>query len=255
MWFDRLKAMKEESGLTAEQISKQSGIPKPTLEKLFSGATKDPKLPTIQRLVHFFGHTLDDLDDVPSNAKKAPFYSREAARLADAYENKLDSWGRQAVRELVNTELARCEDETHFLVETAPKEEPKVIPIFHSVSTAGIAAPILGEDYDHYELKPEDPQGAMFAIRLQGDSMEPDFPDGSIVFCNRDPLADGDIGVFSVDGNAVCKQYHREGSMTYLFSLNRKRQDADVFLLPGGDHSLVCQGRVITKKRYQIPGR
>lgn len=65
MWLDRLRAMKSESGLTTKEIASQSGIPEPTLEKLFAGATKEPKLGTITELVHFFGHTLDDLTDAP----------------------------------------------------------------------------------------------------------------------------------------------------------------------------------------------
>lgn len=61
MWRESLKKMKANSGLTTAEIAKQADIPEPTLEKLFSGATKDPKLPTMQKLVHFLGYTLDDL--------------------------------------------------------------------------------------------------------------------------------------------------------------------------------------------------
>lgn len=72
MWLDNLKAMKEQSGMTTKEISAKSGIPEPTLEKLFAGATKDPKLATMQQLVHFFGRTLDDLDDSSIGMKKSP---------------------------------------------------------------------------------------------------------------------------------------------------------------------------------------
>ncbi|WNX84400.1 helix-turn-helix transcriptional regulator [Agathobaculum sp. NTUH-O15-33] len=61
IWLDNLKLMKERSGLTTKEIAKQSGIPEPTLEKLFAGQTKDPKLTTMTQLVHFLGFTLDDL--------------------------------------------------------------------------------------------------------------------------------------------------------------------------------------------------
>ncbi len=72
MWLDNLKAMKEQSGMTTKEIAAKSGIPEPTLEKLFAGATKDPRLATMQQLVHFFGRTLDDLDDSPTETKKSP---------------------------------------------------------------------------------------------------------------------------------------------------------------------------------------
>lgn len=62
MWLDVIRDMKSKSGLTTAEIAKKSGIPEPTLEKLFAGKVKDPKLPTIQKLVRFFGGSLDDLD-------------------------------------------------------------------------------------------------------------------------------------------------------------------------------------------------
>lgn len=61
MWQESLKRMKAASGKTTAEIASGSGIPEPTLEKLFSGATKDPKLPTMQKLVYYLGYTLEDL--------------------------------------------------------------------------------------------------------------------------------------------------------------------------------------------------
>lgn len=70
MWREPLKKMKAESGLTTSEIVAKSGIPEPTLEKLFAGVTKDPKLPTMQKLVHFFGYTLDDLYEAKEKAPR-----------------------------------------------------------------------------------------------------------------------------------------------------------------------------------------
>lgn len=186
--------------------------------------------------------------------KKASPYSDEAKKIAKDYTS-LDHWGKRVVRSVIDEEKARCEDESRFLAETAPEEEPKVINLYLNPAAAGYASPVFGQDFEPYTLGPEDPKEAEYAVRLQGDSMEPHFPDGAIVFVNRDPLADGDIGIFCVDGGAVCKQYHRDpAGFVYLFSLNRKRDDADLFLSPNGSRSLVCQGRVITRKHFPLPG-
>ena len=77
--------------------------------------------------------------------------------------------------------------------------------------------------------------------------MSPWIPDGSVVYVNRDPLADGDVGIFCVDGAMVCKQYHKRGGTVYLFSLNRSRADADVVLPESSGRSLVCLGRVMLR--------
>lgn len=94
-WLIRLKEMKRKSGLTTKQIAEGSKIPEPTLEKLFSGATKEPKLPTMQQLVHFLGYTLDDLAPknpslvVPEvNAKWQKIHSN-FEKLNDAGQDRL----------------------------------------------------------------------------------------------------------------------------------------------------------------------
>ena len=197
------------------------------------------------------------LREEAAQEKAAAPYSSAAMELARDYDERLDAWGRKQVRSTADVEIARCEDESRFMEEAAPpEEEPKVIPLYWSPAAAGLAAPILGDDYDHYVLTAEDPQGAVFAIRVQGDSMEPHFPDGSIAFCNKDPLQDGDIGVFCLDGDSFIKQYHYDKmmGMTYLFSLNRDRADADKLIPRTGGQTLTCFGRVMTKRRYPIPG-
>ena len=42
-------------------------------------------------------------------------------------------------------------------------------------------------------------------------------------------------------------------AMMYLFSLNRKRADADILLSPSGNRSLVCFGRVLLPARPPLP--
>lgn len=60
-WFENLKRMKKNSGMTTADIAAGTGIPGPTLEKIFSGSTKDPKLQTIHKVIKFMGYTLDEL--------------------------------------------------------------------------------------------------------------------------------------------------------------------------------------------------
>ena len=83
-------------------------------------------------------------------------------------------------------------------------------------------------------------------MRIQGDSMTPFIEDGEIVYVNHDPLQPGDIGIFWLDGDMLCKQYHKDpAGVVYLFSLNRARADADVVLTPSSGRRLACFGRVI----------
>lgn len=251
---DRVRNYRKAQGLTQEALAKAIGVSKTTITGYELGY-REPDVEKIKLLSDALGVTGDDLLNTGfSKVKKAPSVSDEAMRMARDYD-KLDSWGRQAVRDLTDTELARMEDEARFMNSAAMEDEPKVINLYAEPAAAGIAVPTMGVDFEPYTLKPDDPQGAAFAVRLQGNSMEPYFPDGSIVFVNHDAMVNGDIGIFCVDSGTVCKQYYRDPlGMVYLFSLNRNRSDADVILGPSSNRTLICQGRVITKRRFPIPG-
>lgn len=221
-------------------------------EYRYSGRLKNQTQAILSLIEKGYDALTSDTSAAPTS-KKAPSISDEAMRMARDYD-KLDNWGRQAVRDLTDTELARMEDEARFMNGAMLEEEPKIINLYAEPAAAGIAVPTMGVDFEPYTLKPDDPQGAAFAVRLQGDSMEPYFPDGSIVFVNHDAMVNGDIGIFCVDSGTVCKQYYRDPlGMVYLFSLNRNRSDADVILGPSSNRTLICQGRVITKRRFPIP--
>lgn len=250
---DRVRTYRKAKGLTQEALAKAIGVSKTTITGYELGY-REPDVEKIKLLSDALGVTGDDLLNTGfSKTKKAPSMSDEAMRMARDYD-KLDNWGRQAVRDLTDTELARMEDEARFMNGAMLEDEPKVINLYAEPAAAGIAVPTMGVDFEPYPLKPDDPQGAAFAVRLQGDSMEPYFPDGSIVFVNHDAMVNGDIGIFCVDSGTVCKQYYRDPlGMVYLFSLNRKRSDADVILGPSSNRTLICQGRVITKRRFPIP--
>jgi len=136
----------------------------------------------------------------------------------------------------------------------APTTEVRQIPLYCNPAAAGFAAPVFGEDFDYIDVTGDVPRGADFAVRIQGDSMEPFSRDGSVAYVNRDPLPSGDVGIFCVDGEMLCKQYVRDKlGMVYLFSLNRDRSDADVVLPPSSGRSMVCFGRVLLSGRPPIP--
>ena len=70
-------------------------------------------------------------------------------------------------------------------------------------------------DENNFELKrfPADeiPDGAEFAIRISGDSMEPVYSSGQIIWvqlCKQ--LRPGDVGIFEYDGNGYVKMYDEQ---------------------------------------------
>lgn len=164
----------------------------------------------------------------------------------------LSPMGRESVRSVVE---ALCSYRDELEAAQLEQREPRVIPLYRTPAAAGYASPVFGEDFDYISVTDEVPQAAEFAVRISGDSMVPFIADGSVVYVNRDPLRAGDVGIFCVDGDMFCKQYYKDpAGIVYLFSLNRRRADADVILTPSGSRSLVCFGRVIMHA-LPLPGK
>lgn len=111
MWLNNLRTMKAESKLTTKEIALQSGIPEPTLEKIFAGKTKDPKLETIRQLVHFFGHTLDDLIENPiRNTSIHNEFSDSELQHMKKYR-ALDPYGKDMVDAVLEHEYKRSQEQ------------------------------------------------------------------------------------------------------------------------------------------------
>lgn len=60
-------------GLTNAELAERSGVPLGTINKILSGATKDPKLETLKYIAGVLGLTLNDFDDSVIN-KNEPTY-------------------------------------------------------------------------------------------------------------------------------------------------------------------------------------
>jgi toxin-antitoxin system, antitoxin component, xre family len=65
MGLEKINEYKKKLGITTDELSRLSGVPVGTLNKILSGATKDPKLETLKAIARVLGLTLNDFDDTP----------------------------------------------------------------------------------------------------------------------------------------------------------------------------------------------
>ena len=75
MGLEKIAEYKKKLGLTTEELSEKSGVPLGTLNKILSGATKDPKLETPKSNAHVLGLSLDDFDDREKKVVPEPTYA------------------------------------------------------------------------------------------------------------------------------------------------------------------------------------
>lgn len=64
---DRLKALKEKSGMTSAQIAEKSNVPESTVTRIFQGKTLNPTIITVMAMTKAMGGTAADIfdDNVP----------------------------------------------------------------------------------------------------------------------------------------------------------------------------------------------
>lgn len=99
------------------------------------------------------------------------------------------------------------------------------IPFAVSKVSAGFGVYISDEYPDTIEIDANTYPKTDFAVQITGDSMQPEYPDGKIVLVHKQAsLEDGQIGIFSLNGEGYIKKYHCKDNICSLVSLNSKYQ-------------------------------
>ena len=67
------------------------------------------------------------------------------------------------------------------------------------------------------------PEDTTFGVRISGDSMEPEFHDGQIAWVlQQESVANGEIGIFALNGEAYIKKLQNDKDGIFLISLDEK---------------------------------
>ena len=88
------------------------------------------------------------------------------------------------------------------------------------------------------------PEDTTFGVRISGDSMEPEFHDDQIAWVmQQEYVANGEIGIFSLNGDAYIKKLQNDKNGIFLISLNEKYAPIKV----GENDRLDIFGKVLGK--------
>ena len=215
------------------ELSRATGIPPSTL----TGYVKGTSLPipgNVQKIADFFGVPKSTLDPrfVTANPvvysivgeSNTPNYSTSS--IQTIYDELRPP--RQAkVLTYAERQLKEQNEE-----ETKENEVSEIIQLYsydyydHPAS-AGTGQYLNDVRVERIEL-PVDVD-ADFVIPIKGDSMEPDYHDGDLVFIQTSvDLNNGVIGVFNYNGDAYIKQLVIDKEQAYLHSLNPAYKDMPI---------------------------
>lgn len=108
-------------------------------------------------------------------------------------------------------------------VEKEDKISHRQLPVILQKASAGYGQYVDDADIEMVYVKESVPENAGFGIHVSGDSMEPRFHNGDLVWVEKkDTLNSGEIGVFYLDGNIYIKRLEYGSSSPCLKSLNRR---------------------------------
>ena len=249
---DRIKARREELALSRPQLADRLGVTPSTVSNYETGVS----FPKEEMMLRLFDCLETDPNTLfqDSFRRGADVLTERERQLLEQYRS-LSPLGRESVQTMVEA-LRACQQES-----AAPEQEPRVIPLYRTPAAAGYAAPVFGEDFDYLQVTDGVPQAAEFAVRIQGDSMVPYIPDGSVVYVNRDPLKAGDVGDL-LRGRGYLLQAVLQGSRRNGVSFlpepgagrcgrgTHRRQRPDARLLrPGDPPRAAAAGADVTESR------
>jgi transcriptional regulator with XRE-family HTH domain len=112
MWLDNLKELKKRTGKTANMIAEETGLPERTVTRILSGATENPTIDTLHRIVVCLGGSLDDIL-ADTKAVVATESLVEVQVTANALEAQLDLI--TAENEMLKTKVSALTAENDLL--------------------------------------------------------------------------------------------------------------------------------------------
>ena len=109
-------------------------------------------------------------------------------------------------------------------MELAEEPVPYVVDVLGQTAAG---SPISYADEGSFSAKVSNvPQGADYALVVNGDSMEPLIANNSIIYVHKqEDVENGTIGVIEIDNAVTCKKVYKENGKLKLVSLNKKYDD------------------------------
>ena len=218
---ENIKQYRLQNGWTQQELGSKIGMSKNAIGNYEKGF-RSPKKDTMFDLANAFNISIDDLfppiqKDSSSNT---PQIQTIYDQLAPPRQAKVLTYAERQLYE------QKSEDNTK------KNEVSEAIQLYRydyydHPASAGTGQYLNDVRVERIEL-PVDID-ADFVIPIKGDSMEPDYHDGDLVFIQTSvDLNNGVIGVFNYNGDAYIKQLVIDKEQAYLHSLNPAYKDMPI---------------------------
>lgn len=244
----RIKELRTKRGITQEELAQKIGVTKGAIGNYENGVSS-PKIELMYKLFDALDCDANYLhqDDMKNSIYKDTATPEEFEKLVKPYRN-LDDYGRETIDMVIVREtgrVANSKESTDTIAHLQQRLAIRSIPphffaYYGRIAAAGtsvefsdIAAGVRA--YPENEIN----RNADYVIGVNGDSMEPEYSDGDIVYVQKtDHIETGDIGIFQKGNSIYIKKVGENG----LISLN-----PDYPGLTADDDRILVLGKVLGK--------
>lgn len=107
MGLEKINEIRKSKGISIDELSRLSGVPKSTLSKITAGITKNPNLDTVQSIAKALDCSLDDFDDEIDCSNKKTNSEHKDPIIIAASEGGLTNID-ERINELLNAKQELC---------------------------------------------------------------------------------------------------------------------------------------------------
>lgn len=222
----KIKEQRKLKGWTQLELGQRIGLGKNAISNYEKGF-RSPKKNTMFDLANAFNIPIDDLFP-PIHSPSISLNTSDTARAISETVEKLEEPRRVIVLDTAKMQLDEQKQEKNKKQRDIA-QLPKLYSYdyYDQPASAGTGQYLNDVRVERIEL-PVDID-ADFVIPIKGDSMEPDYHDGDLVFIQTSvELNDGVVGVFNYNGDAYIKQLVIDKDQAYLHSLNPAYKDMTI---------------------------
>jgi len=245
---ERLTGLRKKRGFTRVAFADYIGIPSATLRN-YEKDIREPSYAFLRHMTEIFKVSLDYLlcltDDPSQGVLRSKFDIGDINHIKKY--RALDIYGKRAVDSILDVETERmaANNEQVEKVEVLQQRPMHLVAYYQKLASAGTGE-YLFDDMIRTQLSILDTEvsrQADFAVGVNGDSMEPEYHDGDIVFVKLQEVVNiGDVGVFILNNESFIKIAGEDR----LISLNPEYNDIFV----KSNDSFHCVGKVIGKAEF-----
>ena len=218
----QIKTFRKSAGFTQDELAKRLNTTKQTISRYEKGDRKANQ-DMLFELCDIFGVSIDDFFPSQNESTQTSTTSKIQSiydQLEPPRQGKVLTYAERQLDEQENEDKAKINEVSEVI-------QLYSYNYYDHAASAGTGQYLNDVRVERIEL-PVDVD-ADFVIPIKGDSMEPDYLDGDLVFIQTSvDLNDGVIGVFNYNGEAYIKQLVIDTEQSYLHSLNPAYKDMPI---------------------------